>query len=513
MSQVEEEEDFGAMFEASLNKKRRYVHPGEKVSGTVMQVGEKRVIVDLGDGMDGMMELSELAPPGEKPDLKVGDTLEGFVLRADERTVEMVKAGGKGHAAGRAVVEDAYANRLPVDGMVSEVNKGGYVVEISGVRCFCPLGQMDVRRIEDPATMVGKKLAFRVTEIKGRDAVLSRRAVLEAENAERAAVTRASLTVGARLTGRVVNVRDFGAFVDLGGLEGLVPASELAHGRAHPRDVVSVGQDVEVEVLRMEPGTGGKGERITLSMRALVDHPFASVGAALQPGTVVAGQVTRTQPFGAFVELVPGVEGLIHVSAFGRRVNHPGDVVKPQTMVAVRVLEVDEEARRISLAYVSAEDVASAGWELPAATTDTVTVLGTLESPLETLQATPAVGGAPRPAFRGQPNTGDVLDVTVDRVEPYGVFVTFEGGRGLVPNAELGTGGRQDVRKSYGVGTKFRAAVVEIRSDGKMRLSRIAVDRAEEAAEAAAYMKGGSSSSGGKGLGTLGDLLKAKLGG
>lgn len=514
------EDDFGALFEASLKKKRKRLQPGEKAKGTVISVGEKRVLLDMGDGLDGMMEFSELAPPGEKPTVKVGEVLEGYVLRADDRTVELGRSLGRSGGS-KAALEQAQQSGLPVEGTVAEVNKGGYVVDVGGTRCFCPLGQMDLRRIEDPAVMVGKKFLFRVTELKGgRDAVLSRKALLEVEQAEKAQKIRALVVPGARLRGTVVSVRDFGAFVDLGGLEGMVPASELTHGRSRPQDVVRPGQDVDVEVMRIEPGKDGKGERISLSMRALVEHPFEATRAELSPGTVVAGRVTRVQPFGAFVELVPGVEGLIHVSAFGKRINHPSDVVKAEQVVAVRVQDVDAESRRVSLAWVTPEDAAAAGYDVPKALDGTLRKLGHMD----VVEAAPAATGqtgqtgepkaprAPAPP-RAVTREGDVVNVTVDKVETFGVFVKWDTGRGLVPNSELGAAGRMDARKSFPVGTAFRALVLEVRADGKMRLSRTAVDRAEEQAEAAAYMKSAPATGGGtRGLGTLGDLLKAKLG-
>ncbi len=356
------EESFAELFEQSQKAPPRTVRPGEKVVGTVVQVGEKRALLDLGGGLDGMIEHAELAEPGEKPAIKVGDQVEGYVLRLEGRVAELGKTAGKG-AGGRLALEEAYESGVPVEGLVSAVNKGGYVVEVSGNRCFVPLGQMDVRRIEDPTTMIGQKLHFRVSELRGRDIVLSRRVLLEAEAAEKAAETRKRLEPGARFRGRVTSVREFGAFVDIGGIDGLVHASELGWGRQRPQEAVQVGQEVEVEVLKIEaaaPGKGkDKGERISLSMRALVADPFDAVVDDLPEGTVVRGTVTRVQPYGAFVQIVPGVEGLLHVSAFGRRVAHPSDVVADGQSVAVRIDAVDRESRRLSLSFVEEAEAAA----------------------------------------------------------------------------------------------------------------------------------------------------------
>jgi small subunit ribosomal protein S1 len=498
-------EDFEALLEESLKNQRRPPAVGARVRATVVQVGQERLILDLGDGIDGLMEVAELVEPGgARPEVRVGDVLEAFVLRVVDRVAELgLKARRTGGS--RVQIEEAWRTGLPVAGMVTEVNKGGYVVDVGSTRCFCPLGAMDVRRIEDPGAMVGRKLEFRVTEMRGeRDVVLSRRALLEEEAGRRAAATREQLRVGARLSGTVTNVLDFGAFVDVGGVEGLIPASELGHGRLRPRDVVRVGQDVTVEVLRMEEGKDGRG-RLTLSIRATLEDPFHATAEQLVAGTIVAGTVTRIQPFGAFVELVPGVEGLLHVSAFGRRVRHPGDVVKPGQTVAVRVDGVDAEARRISLHHVDQSELQAAG---AAAAAQGLRILRRPELGSLAQAVTGGEQAGPPVAAVGA-RVGDVVTVTVDAVELFGVFVSWPGGKGLVPTRELGAPRGSDLRRQCPVGTPFRASIVDVRDDGKLTLSRIAVERAEERAEADAYLRQ-SRRAEGRGLGTLGELLESK---
>lgn len=540
----EGEESFAELFEESLRKRPRTVNPGERVTGTVVQVGAQRAYLDLGGGLDGIIELSELAAPGERPTVKPGDRIEAWVVRIQDRVAELALSLGKG-AAAKAALEEAASTGVPIEGTVTAVNKGGYVVEAAGVRCFCPLGQMDVRRIDDPASLIGQKLRFRIVEWRGgRDVVLSRRALLEEEQAARAAKTRERLEPGARFTGTVTNVRDFGAFVDIGGLEGLVPASELGWGRLRPQDVVRPGQQVEVEVLRIEEGKDGR-ERIGLSMRSLVEDPFDATVDELPEGTIVEGTVTRIQPFGAFVEIVPGVEGLLHVSAFGRRIGHPSELVSAGQTVAVRVDAVDRGSRRISLSWVAPEELEEilAGEEAPApqavppqqpgvslrrqqaepgstaaapaASGRGAKVLGqSVPKPAPAAEAEPAsTAPADRPAALAPARVavGDLVDVTVDKVEKFGVFVTWPGGRGLVPAAELGVPKGTDLRRAQPVGSTFRAVVTDIRDDGRIRLSRRAAEEAEERAEAAAWMERQRRPAG-KGFATLGDLLKARLG-
>lgn len=506
----EGEESFAELFEQSIRQKPKSVQPGERVTGTVVSVGAQRVYLDLGGGVDGLIEMSELAEPGEKPTVKVGDRIEAYVVRVQNRVAELAKSMGKG-AAAQAALEEAAQTGVPVEGTITAVNKGGYVVEVAGVRCFCPMGQMDVRRIDDPATMLGQKHRFRITEWRGgRDVVLSRRALLEEEQAAKAAETRKRLETGARFKGVVTNVREFGAFVDIGGIEGMVHASELAWGRQRVQDVVHPGQEVEVEVLKIEAGKDGKGERISLSMRSVTEDPFGATADELPEGTIVQGKVMRLQPFGAFVEIVPGVEGLLHVSAFGKRVGHPSEVVSVGEEIAVRVDAIDRDARRISLSFVGQEELAEilGGGEAPSAGAG-AHVLGRTEP--KAVSAEAAEAPVPAAAPTAAPAVGTVLEVTVDRIESFGVFVAWGTGRGLVPAGELGVPRGTDLRRAAPVGSTFRAVVTDVRDDGKVRLSKRGAEEAEERAEAQAWMSTQKRPQG-KGLGTLGDLLKGKLG-
>jgi small subunit ribosomal protein S1 len=577
----EGEESFAELLEQNLKQKRRRVSPGEKVTGTIVQVGAEHALLDLGGGLDGIISIGELVEPGQAGTLKPGQKVEGYVVRVEDRIAELAKSLGKGPAA-RFALEEAAQSGVPVEGHVEAVNKGGYVVMVAGTRCFCPLGQMDVRRIEDPATLIGQKLQFRVAEFRGgRDVVLSRRALLEEEMARRAEETRKRLEPGARFRGTVTSVREFGAFVDIGGIEGLVHASELGWGRMRPDEVVRIGQEVEVEVLKIEAPKDGKGERLSLSMRALAQDPFDLAVTDLPEGTIARGTVTRLQPFGAFVELIPGVEGLIHVSAFGRRVGHPSDAVAVGQEIAVRVEGVDPTQRRISLSYVSDDELDALGFAhdgieapppptvvpvpakpgkgaaaaakegpglsrrpgkpAPEAASPEKVVVSPAVIPTPVTEKAPLGSSVPKPRILGRaeprqtepafvahegapatptpagaagmatPPVGAVLDVTVDRVEPFGVFVTWPGGRGLVPGIELGTPRGADLRRSHPPGTVFRAAVVDVRPDGKVRLSKVQAERAEERAEADAWQRTQVKPSG-KGFGTFADLLKGKLG-
>jgi small subunit ribosomal protein S1 len=235
---------------------------------------------------------------------------------------------------------------------------------IGAVRAFCPVSQLELRPVADPAAYVGQKLQFRVTRFeedrRGPNVVVSRRALLEEDMRARAVETRAKLVPGAVLSGVVTALKDFGAFVDVGGIEGLLPASEIGFQRGtKPSDVLAVGQPVTVQVLRIEKRDDPKRpEQVSFSLKALERDPWDDAAAALRPGAVIKGQVMRAEAFGAFVQVAPGVEGLLHVSELGagKHVRHAREAVKPGDTVEVTVLAIDTEKRRISLGLGARED-------------------------------------------------------------------------------------------------------------------------------------------------------------
>src|SRR3989449_154987 len=442
----EESADFAALFAESEQQKPGKLRVGQKISARVAHLGAEVAFLDLGGKGEGIIDLRELR--NEKGDLLVhaGETLEGYVLSVTEGNVVVTRSVPKG--AGREMLHQALDSKIPIEGLVTGQNKGGLEVDLGGMRGFVPASQVDIRFVEDQSQFVGQRLKFRVAEIRGGNAILSRRALLEEERAAQAAELRKRLEVGAQLEGTVTSVRDFGAFVDLGGLEGLVHVSELSHARvAHAQDVVQPGQRVKVQVLRIEKDDK-LHEKIGLSLRALEQDPWDAARPQLKEGARLQGKVARLQPFGAFVELFPGVDGLVHVSALSdRHVQHPREVVKEGETIWVQVESVDDAQRRIALRRIGEEEA-----QAPA---------------------------GPRPEKEKRARVGDVIDATVDKCEPFGVFVHWDGGKGLVPNAELGTPRGSDNKKTLPPGTQFKAQIVDIHDPGRYRLSRSAAEQAE----------------------------------
>jgi len=330
---------------------------GDKIQGRIVSIGVDQAFVDLGGKSEGIIELEALRDGEGNLEAKEGETVEGVVTSIDGSTGTIILGSRQPRTVhGSAELEQAFHNRLPVEGQVTGVIKGGVEVQMAGVRAFCPVSQLDIRYVEEPEGYVGQKLAFRITKFEGGrhvNLVVSRRMLLEEEQQALAEETRAGLEEGAVLQGTVTSLKEFGAFVDIGGIQGMIHVSELGFGRVkHPSEVLTPGQQVEVAVLRIEKTDNPRHpEKIALSIRALADDPWLEVERLFPVGTRVQGKVSRLQPFGAFVELTPGVEGLVHISEMGveRRIGHPREVVSEGDNVETRVLSIDRDKRRISL--------------------------------------------------------------------------------------------------------------------------------------------------------------------
>lgn len=343
---------------------------GERVSGKVVSVGDETVFVDLGTKSEGVIETAQLRDAEGNLTVSPGDTLQATVSAIDPETGALVlkkrTGGGRGQQEVATELRQAFQYGMPVEGMVTGINKGGAEVQVFGMRAFCPLSQLDLRYVEGPERFIGQKLSFKVNRIeegkKGRrpDIVLSRRALLEDEAQAKASQLRAHLHVGAVMKGTVTSLTTYGAFIDLGGLEGLLHVSEIGFSRlADPKEVLSVGQEVEVQVIKIEKGKDEKRpERISLSRKALERDPWRDAADRFPDGATLTGRVVRLESFGAFVELSPGLEGLVHVSEMGagRRISHAREAVQLGQDVQVRVLGVDRGKRRISLSMAAHEE-------------------------------------------------------------------------------------------------------------------------------------------------------------
>jgi small subunit ribosomal protein S1 len=356
-----DDDDFASMFaqterDAPRGKAARRPQPGDVVRGVVTSIGKDAVFVDVGGKAEGVLDRDQVAGDDGSLRVKVGDTVEARVAGERGGSLVLRVKLGRGPEA-RAELVQAMELGIPVDGKVTGAIKGGLEVDVAGVRGFCPASQADARFVADLTTMIGSTHQFRVTRYEHGNLVLSRRALLEEENARKAAELRGRLEPGAILPGKVVGFKPFGAFVDLGGIEGMLHVSQLGHARVQkPEDVLSLGQDVEVQVLKIEEQADGKRPRVALSLKSLQADPWVEATRDLPIGGRVKGEITRLESFGAFVQLAPGVEGLVHISELGagRRVNHPKEVVAPGQAVEVTILSIDPDKRRLSLSMAEA---------------------------------------------------------------------------------------------------------------------------------------------------------------
>jgi small subunit ribosomal protein S1 len=461
-------EDFATMFAQAQG--RAVLQRGQVVKGRVVQIGEESVFVDVGSKGEAWIDRAELSDDEGRLQVAVGDEVEATVVATGDevRLSHKIRQG----AQAREALATAAASGVPVEGKVAAVIKGGYEVTVAGLRAFCPFSQMDVRRVETPEELVGRVLEFRITSFaeNGRNIVLSRRRLLEEQAARNAEDTLKKVVPGAVLPGTVVSLADFGAFVDLGGVQGLVPISEISHSRvARPADRLHVGETVTVKVLRVDQEKG----RISLSLKALEGDPWVAVAGRLRDRQVVRGRAVRATDFGVFVELLPGVDGLLHTSEISRgRQAAMREAAASGAEIDVMVVSIDLDKRRVALA------LAPEGAALGAQMESTVSV-------------------------------GAVLTGSIERHEPYGVFVRLAPGQtGLIPTAELGSTRGADPKKAFPVGGEIKVLVLAIEEGGRrIRLSRAQALAQEEQAETQAYLRAATKKGDGFGL-TLGERLR-----
>lgn len=313
--------------------------PGKQVSGIIASITADTVYVNIGAKSEGMMPRAVMANPDDAAE---GDTITAFVVGVDSRGIHLAEKQSAGGS--REALEEAFRKRVPVEGRVTGRNPGGFTVDVSGVQAFCPASQIARRPDSDPDTYVGLTLLMLITECKERDLVVSAKAFEEVEAAAEAATAWDTLNEGDTKEGTVVNVSDFGVFIDIGGVEGLLHKSELGHGTKV--EMPAKGEKLVVRVKTLDRAK----ERISLSLNDAAAGPWATVGTDFVEGEKYSGTVSRVADFGAFVSLAEGLEGLVHVSQLSdHRVDHPRSVVKVGQTVEVEIIEIDAERKRIGL--------------------------------------------------------------------------------------------------------------------------------------------------------------------
>jgi small subunit ribosomal protein S1 len=336
--------------------RKDFLKPGQKVEAIIVKITQDWIFLDLGGKSEGYLDRKELTDDEGNCSVKEGDSINAYFLSSKHNEKLFTTKIGTGDSA-RIYIEEVWRNGIPIEGIVEKEIKGGFEIKLAGdMRGFCPYSQIGLQRSANAKDYIGRRLPFRITEYgeRGRNIILSARAILEEQKKKEEDARRAELHEGMLVQGTVVSIRDFGAFLDIGGLQGLLPISEIGWDRVE--DIygrLSVGQTLDVIITKLDM----QNNRVSLSLKQTLSDPWNEVEAKYPEGTFHTGTIVRLTKFGAFVNLGPGVDGLIHISKLGKgkRIAHPSDAVKEGQVFVVRIDGIDKDQKRISLAIPEAE--------------------------------------------------------------------------------------------------------------------------------------------------------------
>ena len=453
-------EDFAALLAESLAKDDLF--EGSVVKGKIVGIEKDMAIIDVGLKMEGRVAMKEFGVGGKPGDLKVGDTVEVYLERVENALGEAVLSRDKARREESWTrLERLYEKGEKVTGVIFNKVKGGFTVDLDGAVAFLPGSQVDIRPVRDIGPLMHQQQPFQILKMDRRrgNIVVSRRSVLEESRAEQRTEIVARLAEGQIIDGLVKNITDYGAFIDLGGIDGLLHVTDMAWRRVnHPSEILNVGDTVKVQIIRINPET----QRISLGMKQLQSDPWSAIEAKYPVGARVKGTVTNIADYGAFVELEPGVEGLIHVSemSWTKKNTHPGKIVSTSQQVEVQVLEVDPQKRRISLGLKQ-----------------------TQENPWD--------------AFLTQHPKGSIVEGPIRNITEFGLFIGLDNGiDGMVHLSDLDWQKAGDeVIKDYKKGDNVKAIVLDV--DGsKERISLGVKQLAGDPADAMAKYKKGDAVTG-----------------
>ncbi|MDP8321701.1 MAG: S1 RNA-binding domain-containing protein [Candidatus Stygibacter australis] len=418
-----EEDDYDELLEKSLAGITDH-QIGDKVTGEIINITDSYIFVTLGGKRDAYADKSEFTDKKGELKYKVGDNLTGYISKYSdtETCVSRSLIGVNLH-----ILREAYEQKIPVAGKVISMIKGGLLVDVSGIRAFCPLSQISNKMVPDYKVYLSNDYDFRVIDFteNGKNIVLSRRAILEESEKQQKEMTLSKIQIGDIIKGKVVRLTNFGAFIDIGGLEGLLHISEFAHRRVEsPSDMVTIGEEVEAKIIRL------KGDKVSLSFKAMTPDPTDLVLAELEEGSVIKCRVLRNLPFGSFVEIQPGVEGLVPISEMdrNRRVVNANDILTPGDIVEVQVLKVRAAERKVSLSLKALQP-----------------------DPWETIDDVIRVN--------------DVIEGVIENVANFGTFIKISDGvTGLLPNSKMKIANLNYTKENIGETVKIRVSRVDIES-------------------------------------------------
>jgi small subunit ribosomal protein S1 len=548
-------DDFAAMLAESLTQGD--VFEGQVVKGRIVGIEKDLAVIDVGLKMEGRVPLKEFAIGNGAPTVKIGDTVEVYLERIENALGEAVLSRDKAKREESWVrLEKLYEKGEKVTGVIFNKVKGGFTVDLDGAVAFLPGSQVDIRPVRDITPLMHQPQPFQILKMDRRrgNIVVSRRSVLEETRAEQRADIVARLAEGQVIDGLVKNITDYGAFIDLGGIDGLLHVTDMAWRRVnHPSEILNVGDTVKVQIIRINPDT----QRISLGMKQLQSDPWSTIEQKYPVGARIKGTVTNIADYGAFVELEPGVEGLIHVSemSWTKKNTHPGKIVSTSQAVDVQVLEVDSTKRRISLGLKQTQDnpwdaflaqhprgslvegpirnitefglfigldsgidgmvhLSDLDWKKPGEEAikdykkgDTVQakVLDVDASKERISLGIKQVGGDPIDAL-AKYKKGDTVTCEVTEIEENGLHVKIDADLvSYIKRSELSKDRAEQRVERFSVGNKVDAAVIAV--DKATRRIQVSIKQLEMAEEKAAVAQFGSSDSGA----SLGDIFKAAI--
>jgi small subunit ribosomal protein S1 len=350
-----EEKSF-AEFLAENPLEREWLQPGQKVQARIVKISPEWIFIDLGGKSEGYLDRKEYLDPEGNLTVKEGETVNVFFLSSRNNEKLFTCKIGRGDAA-KAYLEDAWRSGIPVEGRISKETKGGLEVVIAGdVRAFCPFSQTGLTRSENITEYIGKTLPFKIMEYaeQGRNVIISHREILQEEKAKHKEELKEVLKEGMIVTGKVMSLHNFGAFVDIGGIQGLLPLSEIGYDRAAEiNSLLTIGDVLSLSILKLD----WDADKISLSLKANLVDPWTNIEKNFSKGACLTGRVSSLTNFGAFVTLEAGVEGLIHISklAKGKRIKHASEVLAKGQSIEIRIEAIDTEKKRISLALAAAD--------------------------------------------------------------------------------------------------------------------------------------------------------------
>ena len=438
--EVVDENNFEHMLEESLANIKN-LEVGDKISGEIIKITDSYIFVTMGGKRDCYADKEDYIDKKGKLSYEIGQTLTGYVVKCSDTETLIAKSL---YSVNLNVLHSAYEEKIPVQGKVQSMTKGGYIIDISGIKAFCPISQIDGRVVIDPKKYMNSEFDFRIIEFKknGKNIVVSRRKILDEEKEVQKKETLSQLNIGDIVTGKVIRLTNFGAFVDIGGVDGLLHISQFSWSRVEsPSEILNIGDEIKAKIIKLQ------GEKISLSMKALQENPVQTAIKELNEGDIVSCRVVRNLPFGSFVEIRAGVEGLIPISelARGRRINNPSEVVKEGDLLEAQILKIDSDKQKISLS-------------------------------LKALQPDPWDN------IDEFINEDDIIAGTIENVASFGVFIKLSDGvTGLLPNVKMKIAGiKLDKAK---IGEEFKVRVVKIDKDAR-RISLEPTNMPESAVEA-----------------------------